>query len=76
MGAKASAADMYTASHQSMPCEPCTMGKGTRYGFKMATHAASQPLDLLHTDVCSFSEVGLHSEQHFCCVIDDYSRYA
>eukprot|EP00955_Chlamydomonas_euryale_P043327 352556-Chlamydomonas_euryale.AAC.3 len=43
VGAKTSAADLHTALHIPMPCEPCTMGKATRDSFKVTTHVANQP---------------------------------
>ena len=57
-------------------CEGCVLGKHARVPFqKKKTYAASNPLELVHTDICgpitpkSFSE-----KRYFITFVDDYTR--
>lgn len=56
-------------------CEPCTMGKQSRLPFKRSTHASTQPLELVHTDVCGPLPVtSLGGNNYFVTILDDYSK--
>ena len=56
-------------------CEPCAMGKQHRQPFKASQHAATQPLELVHTDVCGPLPVtSLGGSNYFVTLLDDYSK--
>ena len=58
-------------------CEGCAVGKQNRQPFpKKSTHHSTEPLELIHSDVCgpmNIASVG--GSRYFVTFIDDYSRY-
>lgn len=49
--------------------------KQTKCGFKTKEHFASQPLELIHIDLCGpMGTKGLDGELYFMLMIDDYTR--
>ena len=58
-------------------CEPCVLGKQHRNPFQHSASAATQPLALVHTDVCGPLPVtSLGGSRYFLTVLDDYSKYS
>ncbi|GAB4814243.1 hypothetical protein N2152v2_001289 [Parachlorella kessleri] len=56
-------------------CEPCATGKQHRQPFQASQHAAMQPLELVHTDVCGPLPVtSLGGSSYFVTLLDDYSK--
>ena len=64
------------SSHDpSANCQICVQGKHTRKPFKSITRD-SQPLELIHSDVCDSNRVLTRGgSRYFVTFIDDYSRY-
>ena len=62
---------------ESSVCESCIMGKQHRTTFpKDKSHRASQPFEIIHSDVCGPMNIkSLGSSRYFVTFIDDYSRY-
>ena len=62
---------------ESSLCESCIMGKQHRTLFpKDKPHRASQPFEIIHSDVCGPMHIkSLGSSRYFVTFIDDYSRY-
>ena len=62
---------------ESSVCESCIMGKQHRTPFlKDKSHRASQPFEIIHSDVCGPMHIkSLGSSRYFVTFIDDYSRY-
>ena len=58
-------------------CEGCALGKMHRKPFpKKSQHKSTQPLELIHSDICgpmSVDSVG--GSRNFITFIDDYSRF-
>lgn len=56
-------------------CEPCVLGKQHRSPFKKSTNATTQPLELVHTDVCGPLPItSLGGSNYFLTLLDDYSK--
>ena len=56
-------------------CEPCALGKQHRQPFKASEPAATQPLELVHTDVCGPMPItSLGGNNYFVTLLDDYSK--
>ena len=56
-------------------CEPCLAGKACRKPFGK-TVRATQPLELIHSDICGPMNVkACHGASYFLTYIDDYMRY-
>eukprot|EP00253_Pinus_taeda_P014397 PITA_14397 len=56
-------------------CEHCRHGKQTKVEFKTKEHFTSQPLELIHTDLCGpMRTKGMNVELYFMLMIDDYTR--
>uniref|UniRef100_A0A2N9IVG1 CCHC-type domain-containing protein n=1 Tax=Fagus sylvatica TaxID=28930 RepID=A0A2N9IVG1_FAGSY len=56
-------------------CEPCLAGKACRKPFGKAMRA-TQPLELIHSDICGPMNVKAHhGASYFLTFIDDYTRY-
>jgi hypothetical protein len=56
-------------------CEPCLAGKACRKPFGKVVKA-TQPLELIHSDICGPMNVKAHhSASYFLTFIDDYTRY-
>ena len=56
-------------------CRHCLHGKQTRTSFKVKEHTTSQPLELIHTDLCGPTRTKhLQGEYYFMLLIDDYTR--
>ena len=58
-------------------CLGCIKGKQHRVSFNhVATHRSTQPLQLIHTDVCGpMQTTSLGGARYFITFIDDYTRY-
>ena len=58
-------------------CEACAFGKQNRQSFpKKSVHQSTQPLELIHSDVCGpMSVPSLGASRYFVTFIDDFSRY-
>ena len=57
-------------------CEPCLSGKLVSPSFPSSSHRASQPLQLIHSDVHGPMSVQTHSEfRYWVFFIDDFSRF-
>ena len=56
-------------------CRHYLHGKQTRTSFKVKEHTTSQPLELIHTDLCGpkMTKI-LQDEYYFMLLIDDYTR--
>ena len=55
-------------------CEACQHGKQTKVQFKTKEHFASNPLELIHTNLCGpMRTKGLDGELYFMLMIDDYT---
>ncbi|KAL4341735.1 hypothetical protein GQ457_08G027600 [Hibiscus cannabinus] len=63
-------------SHPNQLCEACLLGKHARSSFpKEATSRATEPLQLVHTDVCGpIKPPSFGKSRYFLLFIDDYSR--
>lgn len=60
-----------------LTCEPCIEGKLARYPIpKVAERKSTQPLDLVHTDLCGPMKTTTPGGKRFIMtMIDDFSRY-
>ena len=58
-------------------CEGCAMGKQHRQPFpKKSQHESTQPLEIIHSDVCGPMNVNsVGGSRYFVTFIDDYSRF-
>ena len=57
-------------------CEDCMAGKCSRIPFpQKASHRATQPLALIHTDICHVSTLSHNGYKYFVVFIDDATRY-
>ena len=58
-------------------CDGCVLGKSKRLSFpKKSNHRSSQPLELVHADVCGpLHVVSVGGSRWFVAFVDDYSRY-
>ena len=58
-------------------CQSCLRGKQTRLSFPQeATHRASKPFELVHSDLCGpMSTESLSGASYMMLIIDDFSRY-
>lgn len=57
-------------------CEQCLTGKQHRIPFKLSESRASEPLQLVHTDVCGpMEEESLGGNRYFLLLKDDYTNY-
>ena len=66
----------YNASNDISFCEPCLKGKHRRSQFPMHSEKKSQPLELVHSDVCGkLSSKSLGGAEYFVTFIDDNTRY-
>ncbi|KAL4369109.1 hypothetical protein GQ457_05G014540 [Hibiscus cannabinus] len=63
-------------SHPNQLCEACLLGKHACSSFpKEATSRATEPLQLVHTDVCGpIKPPSFGKSRYFLLFIDDYSR--
>ena len=61
----------------ALPCEGCLLGKSHREAMpSAATHRATKPLELVHSDVCGpFSTMSLAGFRYYVLFIDDFSRF-
>ena len=60
----------------SNECEPCTKGKNKRNPFPSRSYiAASEPFEIIHSDVCYIGEKSLAGCEYFLTLIDDFTRY-
>ena len=61
----------------SSVCQYCLRGKQTRLSFPQeATHRASKPFELVHSDLCGpMSTESLSGASYMMVIIDNFSRY-
>ncbi|KAD4584276.1 hypothetical protein E3N88_21877 [Mikania micrantha] len=64
-------------NHKSQLCEACLVGKHRRSAFPTkASYRASQPLELIHADLCGPITPSTSSgNRYFLLLVDDFSRY-
>ena len=64
-------------SASSSICQACLRGKQTRLPFPQeATHRASKPLELVHSDLCGpMTAESLGGALYMMVIVDDFSRY-
>jgi len=64
------------SKYSNMICEDCILGKHHRNSFpRTTTWRASQPLELLHADLCGpISPISNSHKRYLFTVIDDFSR--
>jgi hypothetical protein len=56
-------------------CKPCQHRKQTRVSFKNKEYSTSNPLELVHTNLCRKARTqNLKGESYFMLLIDDYTR--
>ena len=56
-------------------CEPCIMGKQTRLPFPESESVSTEPLELVHMDVCGPMPVASKGgSRYFATFLDDYSK--
>ncbi|QRV96994.1 Pol polyprotein/retrotransposon [Ceratobasidium sp. AG-Ba] len=61
---------------QIAKCGACVMGKGARIPFVSSTSTTSQPLELLHSDVCGPLDASIGGVRYVLLFVDDYTRMA
>lgn len=54
-------------------CEPCALGKQTRNPFPTSVTKTTEPLQLVHMDVCGPMEESLGGSRYLATLLDDYS---
>lgn len=69
--------DSVSKTNEDRFCEACTKGKQHRCPYpKTADYRASEPFELIHSDVCGpMSVSSLGGSRYYVTFIDDYSRY-
>ena len=56
-------------------CEPCRLGKAHKLPFKEGRQRASQPLELIHSDLCGPMDTQTNQGyRYFVTFIDDYTK--
>jgi transposase InsO family protein len=56
-------------------CEPCIIGKQTRQPFPESESVSTEPLELVHMDVCKPMPVpSIGGSRYFATFLDDYSK--
>jgi transposase InsO family protein len=72
-GVKVSA-EAFRAEKPSV-CEPCIMGKQTRQSFPTSESKSTEPLQLVHMDLCGpMPEPSLGGHRYVATILDDYSK--
>ena len=56
-------------------CETCPLAKQTRPSFKIRSTRSSQPLQLVHTDLCGPFPSSLCNKKYFITFVDDFTRF-
>jgi histone deacetylase 1/2 len=56
-------------------CMVCLQAKQTRESYSRSTSQASNPLELIHSDLLELPCEALEGEKYLFTVLDDYSRY-
>ena len=57
-------------------CQACCMGKGVVTKPKLSAFVATQPLQLLHVDICGpFAYGSIDGSKYFLTIVDGYSRF-
>ncbi len=57
-------------------CEACIHGKHKRASFNKSSSKSTQPLELVHSDVCGkMSSSSLGGAEYFLIFINDYTHY-
>lgn len=74
-GLDARSAEIQAAKSQL--CEPCVLSKQPRSSFPPSDSIASDPLDLVHMDVCGpITPSSLGGSRYFCTFLDDFTKYS
>jgi hypothetical protein len=61
--------------HLDGVCEPCQLGKSKQLPFQPSPRISLCPLDLIHSDVWSYSTKSLGGCLYYVLFIDDFSRF-
>jgi hypothetical protein len=61
--------------HLDGVCEPCQLGKSKQLPFQPSPRVSLCPLDLIHSDVWSYSTKSLGGCLYYVLFIDDFSRF-
>lgn len=57
-------------------CESCIRGKQTKLPFKTSTTVTSEPLELVHSDLCGkMGEKSLGGAEYFLMFLDHHTHY-
>ena len=56
-------------------CDVCLRGKMRQRNYPRSDSRASEPLELVHSDVCCVKPPGLNRELYFIVFVDDFSKY-
>ena len=66
----------YISCHVSPLCEICQYAKQKRLPYKLSTHNAKDPFELVHFDIWGpFNVSSIHGHKYFLTVVDDFSRF-
>ena len=66
----------YEKSAEILNCEACSMGKMARKPFKASKSTSTEPLQLVHMDVCGpMEEASFGGARYVLTFIDDHTRY-
>jgi transposase InsO family protein len=58
-------------------CEPCMIGKSTRQPFPKNAVQSTEPLQLLHMDLCGPMHIpSIGNARYILTIVDDYSRFS
>lgn len=56
-------------------CKECRIGKQARIFFKVKEQSSTDPLELVHIDLCRPTRIQIfQGDMYFMLLIDDYSR--
>jgi hypothetical protein len=59
----------------NLQCEVCTIAKHTQKFEKMKQTRATQPYELIHSDLCGPLKASVGGASYYIVYIDDFSRY-
>ena len=57
-------------------CKGCALGKAISKTYPLSEKRASQPLELIHSDLCEFPTLSYNKYKYMINFLDDYSSYA
>jgi hypothetical protein len=61
--------------NQHPVCDTCQQGKAHQLPFSLASHVASQPLQLVHMDVWGRAHTSVNGFKYYFSIVDDFSRF-